>query len=42
MRTMIRSSLKAQAAVKDTQEISRLKMLAIVGVQNYVVYEQTG
>ena len=39
---MIRSSFKQQVGVTDPQEISRLKMLAIVGVQNYVVYEQTG
>ena len=42
MREMIRSSFKAQKHVTDPQEIARLKMLAIVGVQNYVVFEQTG
>uniref|UniRef100_A0A7S2JEG3 Complex 1 LYR protein domain-containing protein n=1 Tax=Haptolina brevifila TaxID=156173 RepID=A0A7S2JEG3_9EUKA len=42
MRQMIRSSFKAQMAVTDTEEIGRLKMLAIVGLQNYVIHEQTG
>ena len=42
MRSMIRSSFKAQRDVTDPQEIARLKSLAIVGVQNYVVFEQTG
>ena len=42
MRAMIRSSFKAQAHVEDPKEIARLKMLAIVGLQNYVIHEQTG
>ena len=42
MRAMIRSNFKAQVHVTDPQEISRLKMQAIVGLQNYVVFEQTG
>ena len=28
--------------VEDPKEISRLKMLAVVGLQNYVIHEQTG
>ena len=42
MRSMIRASFKAQVAVEDPAEIARLKMLAIVGLQNYVIHEQTG
>ena len=42
MRVMIRQSFKAQLHVTDPKEISRLKMLAIVGLQNYVIHEQTG
>lgn len=42
MRAMIRSSFKAQVNVTDPQEISQLKMQAIVGLQNYVVFVQTG
>ena len=38
MRQMIRSSFKAQMAVTDAEEIARLKMLAIVGLQNYVIH----
>ena len=39
---MIRSSFKAQMFVEDPKEIERLKMQAIVGLQNYVIHEQTG
>ena len=42
MRKMIRESFRAQAHVEDPKEIGRLKMLAIVGLQNYVIHEQTG
>lgn len=42
MRTMIRSQFKANIAVTDEQEIARLKMLGVVGLQNYVIHEQTG
>ena len=42
MRAMIRQSFRAQLHVTDTQEIHRLKMLAVVGLQNYVIHEQTG
>jgi len=42
MRQMIRSSFKAQIHVEDQTEIDRLKMLAVVGLQNYVIHEQTG
>ena len=42
MRAMIRSSFRAQAHVTDAAEIARLKMLAVVGLQNYVIHEQTG
>ena len=38
---MIRTSFRAQLHVTDKKEISRLKMLAIVGLQNYVIHEQT-
>lgn len=41
MRAMIRTSFRAQLHVTDKKEISRLKMLAIVGLQNYVIHEQT-
>ena len=40
--TQVRSSFKAQMHVEDPTEISRLKMLAIVGLQNYVIQEWTG
>ena len=42
MRQMVRSSFKAQMHVEDPKEIGRLKMLAVVGLQNYVIHEQTG
>lgn len=42
MRAMIRQSFRAQLHVTDPQEIHRLKMLAVVGLQNYVIHEQTG
>ena len=42
MRAMIRQSFRAQLHVTDPKEISRLKMLAVVGLQNYVIHEQTG
>ena len=42
MRSMVRAQFKAQMHVEDPQEISRLKMLAVVGLQNYVIHEQTG
>ena len=41
MRTMIRQSFRAQMAVTDPKEISRLKMQAVLGLQNYVIHEQT-
>jgi len=42
MRAMIRQSFRAQMGVTDEKEIARLKMLAVVGLQNYVIHEQTG
>ena len=42
MRMMIRQSFRAQLHVTDPAEIQRLKMLAVVGLQNYVIHEQTG
>ena len=42
MRQMVRSSFRAQLHVTDPKEIHRLKMLAVVGLQNYVIHEQTG
>lgn len=42
MRTMVRGQFKSQMHVTEPQEIARLKMLAIVGLQNYVIHEQTG
>ena len=42
MRAMIRQSFRAQLHVTDPKEIHRLKMLAVVGLQNYVIHEQTG
>ena len=41
MRQMIRSQFRAQIHVEDPKEIDRLKMLAIIGLQNYVIHEQT-
>ena len=41
MRQMIRSQFKANMYVEDEKEIDRLKMLAIVGMQNYVIHEST-
>ena len=37
-----RRALRSQMHVTDPTEISKLKMLAIVGIQNYVIHEQTG
>ena len=28
--------------MEDPKEVQRLKMLAVVGLQNYVIHEQTG
>ena len=42
MRSMIRQNFRTNVGVTDPKEISRLKMLAIVGLQNYVIHEQTG
>ena len=42
MRQMVRAQFKAQMHVTDEQEVRRLKMLAIAGIQNYVIHEQTG
>ena len=42
MRTMVRAQFKAQMHVTDEAEVRRLKMLAIAGIQNYVIHEQTG
>jgi hypothetical protein len=39
---MVRSSFRAQMHVTDPAEIQRLKMLGVVGLQNYVIHEQTG
>ena len=41
MRAMIRQSFRAQLRVTEPTEIARLKMLAVVGLQNYVIHEQT-
>ena len=42
MRQMVRMQFRSQMHVTDTAEIKRLKMLAIAGIQNYVIHEQTG
>jgi hypothetical protein len=42
MRSMIRGQFRAQMDVTEPEEIARLKMLAVVGLQNYVIHEQTG
>ena len=42
MRTMIRGQFRAQMGATEPEEIARLKMLAVVGLQNYVIHEQTG
>ena len=42
MRAMVRQQFRGNMEVTDPQEISRLKMLAVVGLQNYVIHEQTG
>lgn len=42
MRAMVRQQFRTQMHVTDEQEIHRLKMLAVVGLQNYVIHEQTG
>jgi len=41
MRQMIRGQFRANMHVEDPKEISRLKMLGVVGLQNYVIHEQT-
>jgi len=41
MRMMVRQQFKAQMHVTDPQEIDRLKMLGVIGLQNYVIHEQT-
>lgn len=41
MRTMIRASFKANVGVEDEVEINKLKMRAILGIQNYVIHEST-
>eukprot|EP00965_Chrysotila_dentata_P243805 6205619-Pleurochrysis_carterae.AAC.3 len=41
MRQMVRSSFKANLLMTDTAEISKLKMRAILGIQNYVIHEST-
>ena len=41
MRAMVRTQFKAQVHVEDEAEISRLKMLAVTGLQNYVIHEST-
>lgn len=41
MRQMVRSAFKAQMHVTDIAEINRLKMLAVQGLQNYVIHEST-
>lgn len=42
MRMMVRSQFRANVGVTDAQEIQRLKMLGVVGLQNYVIHVQTG
>lgn len=42
MRSMIRQNFRQNMAVEDPKEVRRLKMLAVVALQNYVIYEQTG
>ena len=42
MRSMVRQQFRSQMGVTDEKEIARLKMLAVVGLQNYVIHEQTG
>ena len=42
MREMIRANFRSHMHVEDPKEIRRLKMLAVVGLQNYVIHEQTG
>ena len=42
MRQMVRMQFRSQMHVTDTAEIKRLKMLAIKGLQNYVIHESTG
>jgi len=41
MRSMIRQSFKSNMHVEDTSEINKLKMHAILGIQNYVIHEST-
>ena len=41
MRQMVRMQFKAQMHVTDKAEIDRLKMLAVKGLQNYVIHEST-
>lgn len=41
MRQMVRTSFKAQMHVEDDEQIRKLKMQAIQGIQNYVIHEST-
>jgi len=41
MRQMVRASFRAQMHVTDEAEIARLKLLAVKGLQNYVIMEST-
>ena len=41
MRAMVRSSFKEHVHVTDPAEISKLKMRAMVGIQNYVIHDST-
>ena len=41
MRQMVRSSFRAQMHVTEAAEIARLKLLAVKGLQNYVIMEST-
>mmetsp|Transcript_11944 Transcript_11944/g.24261 ORF Transcript_11944/g.24261 Transcript_11944/m.24261 type:complete len:116 (-) Transcript_11944:236-583(-) len=41
MRQMVRASFRAQMHVTDETEIARLKLLAVKGLQNYVIMEST-
>lgn len=42
MRQMVRGQFRSNMQVEDPKEIQRLKMLGIVGLQNYVIHESTG
>ena len=41
MRQMVRLSFRAQMHVTDEAEVARLKLLAVKGLQNYVIMEST-